>query len=1016
MVPSLSTELDYTYGTVEVFGDELPLSAIKQHHIREIRKWKEQGNVVVNEAYFSGEYPSVYYKKVSDFQVPHIKAILDTHKKIWNQGKVTFLVVESPVEFRVVNCSEKPFSSFQQNKNIDDLTLLNGRRDDAEAMRELKQVFGKISIETGLFWQEKKYARKVKMGKRVEQALIENLKAARLELKKELPSPLIHNLLLRSLFVLYLEDRGATDAAFYNKYLPGAKTYFDVLENHEATYSLFEKLDESFNGNLSPVTKEEKKAVNEGHLLRIKECFWSKIEQQGQLKLFDWRMFDFSVIPIQLISEIYEDFLRDEKGEAEQSAKGAFYTPHPLAEFIMNEVLPYPSGGNTRHDLKILDPTCGSGIFLVESLNRLLDRWEAAHKDKKLTFEAIEKIACDNIFGIEIQKEAIKVAAFSLYLSMLDRLDPKSLWQIRKFPYLIFDPEEENEEKRGYNLFRMDSMKSGPFEEIKFDLVVGNPPFGTKNLEENVKEYLQSRGFATEMVLAFLHRATVLCPEGKIALIATSKILLNNLGTYQTFRKFLFNDTYVEKVYNFSILRKASMEDGKKYIPNASVPISILFYSKTPPSQPSKKIIYCAPKTAIKNQLIDGIVTDVTDIKYLPREECQKPNSKIWKAAMWGTERDFQFLTDLANKYPTLLDSLSDWKSDMGVGFEKIPPRERDSEIKLMKHLPSNILEKYYTPEEDSNDIELNEFRTIGNKNAYKAPHLLIKEGIKDGNLVASYIDYPCSFTKSIFGIHLSSDHLLKVLTGYLNSDIFKYLLFLTSVDWGIERNRVMPNEFLDLPNLCFGLSKDAEIDIQSFIDEIIQIKKEELFGVDQQIENLKANIEKAFLAPLKLTDTEKVLIEDLLHFSLGAFQGKKQSDAYYPCTTSDTKQYARYLCRTINQFLENTPTLSAWASVFDLTHRSPLNIVALRLNRSETPGKIEILPGAVMQPILKDIEAYTYRKHSESIYYRKFIRYYSSDTIYIVKPNEKRCWSRSMGLNDADEIVAEILKSSNGR
>ena len=68
------------------------------------------------------------------------------------------------------------------------------------------------------------------------------------------------------------------------------------------------------------------------------------------------------------------------------------------------------------------------------------------------------------------------------------------------------------------------------------------------------------------------------------------------------------------------------------------------------------------------------------------------------------------------------------------------------------------------------------------------------------------------------------------------------------------------------------------------------------------------------------------------------------------------------------------------------------------------------------MQPILKDIEAYTYRKHSESIYYRKFIRYYSSDTIYIVKPNEKRCWSRSMGLNDADEIVAEILKSSNGR
>ncbi|MCF8247037.1 MAG: SAM-dependent methyltransferase [Saprospiraceae bacterium] len=1016
---AISNDMGFLH-TVEVFGNELPPSAIKLHHVRELRKWKDNGGVVVDEAYFSGEYPSVYYKKVSDFQEPHVKAILAAHKKIWNQGKVTFLVVESDAEFRVVNCSEKPFVPFQQGKSLDDLTLLKGRRDDAGKMQELKAVFGKISIESGLFWKEKNYAQKVKSDKRVEKVLVENMKTTRRELRKELPPPIIHNLLLRSLFVLYLEDRGANNPEFYAEYLPGAKSYFDILKSHEATYRLFQKLDTSFNGNLSPVTDDEKNAVNDGHLLKIKECFWSKIQQHGQLTLFDWRMFDFSVIPIQLISEIYEDFLRDEKGEAEQSAKGAFYTPHPLAEFIMNEVLPYPSEGDNRYNYKILDPTCGSGIFLVESLNRLLDRWEAAHEgtDEKLTFEKIEEIVCDNIFGIEVQSEAIKVAAFSLYLAMLDRLDPKVLWAIKKFPYLIHDPDEEDAEKRGSNLFRMDSIESGPFEKIKYDFVVGNPPFGTKELEDNVKEYVQNLGFATETVLAFLHRATVLCPEGKIALIATSKILFNNKSTYQNFRQFFFNELDVEKIYNFSILRKVSMEEGRKYIPNASVPISIFFYSKNKPVKSRKKLFYCAPKTAIKNQLIDGIAIDPTDIKYLPMEECRKPNSKIWKVAMYGTERDFDMMK--AFELTPSIEEFADKRNwDRGAGF-RLPSekfkKKTDLEIRLVPYLDVDKVDRYHTPEKFSEPFNEILFRWLGDKGAYKGPHVLLKEGQKDNKFCASFLDYSCSFKGTIYGIHSTNENELKLLTAYLNSYLSSYLMFLTSVDWGIERQRLMPNEILSLPALCFDLPEASKNAIVGYMDEIIQVKKEGFFGVDQQLAELEDKIETALLAGCNLSDTEKVLIEDLLRFSLGAFQDKENSDAYHPCNSTDLNQYAKYLCSSINQFLENTPNLSAWASVFELTPRSPLNIVALRLNKAKKAGETEILPGATMQQALKDIEEYTYRKHSESIYYRKFIRYHSGDTIYIVKPNEKRCWSRSLGLNDGDEIIAEILENANAR
>ncbi|MBK8561863.1 MAG: N-6 DNA methylase [Saprospiraceae bacterium] len=1016
---AVSNHLDYLH-TVEVFGDALPPSAIKQHHIREVRKWKEYGGVVVDEAYFSGEYPCVYIKWVKGGQQPNVNEILAAHKKIWNQGKVSFFIVESDTEFRVINCSDEPFAPSQRNKSIDDLTLLKGRLDDAKKMQELKEVFGKISIESCQFWEHKKYATKIKSDRRVEKVLVDNLNSTRRELKKELPSSIIHNLLLRSLFVLYLEDRGATEPEFYAGYLPGAKSYFDILENKDATYRLFEKLDASFNGNLSPVTDAEKEAVIEVHLQKIKECFWSKIEEHGQLKLFDWRMFDFSVIPIQLISEIYEDFLRDEKGEAEQSAKGAFYTPHPLAEFIMNEVLPYPSEGDTRFNYKILDPTCGSGIFLVESLNRLLDRWEAAHEGTgvKLTFDKIEEIVCNNIFGIEIQPEAIKVAAFSIYLSMLDRLDPKTLWKNKQFPPLIFDPAKKDGKKQGKNLFRMDGIERGPFEEIKYDFVVGNPPFGTKELEENVKNYVQTLGYATETVLAFLHRATVLCPEGKIALIATSKILFNNKSTYQNFRQFFFNELDVEKIYNFSILRKVSMEEGKKYIPNASVPIGVFFYSKNKPAKPRKKLLYCAPKTAIKNQLIDGIAIDPTDIKYLPMEECQKPDTKIWKVAMYGTERDFDMINDI-NVSQTIKEYTSKQGWQQGLGFRKYSLKYKpvpNEEIKKLKYLDAKKVDRYHTLEEQAVPIEISVFKRIGSKDAYQKPHLVIKEGQQDNRFCASFLDFNCCYTDTVYGIHSTDEYNLKLLTAYLNSRFASYLMFLTAVDLGIERNRLKPNEILSLPALCFDLPAASKNAIVGYMDEIIQIKKDGFFGIEQQLAELEDKIESALLAGLNLSDTEKVLIEDLLRFSLGAFQDKDKSDAYQPCNITELKQYGKYLCNTINEFLEDTPNLSAWASVFELTHRSPLNIVALRLNKQHQANEIETLPGAAMQAALKDIEEYTYRKHSESIYYRKFIRYYSGDTIYIVKPNEKRCWSRSMGLNDADEIVAEILKNANGR
>ena len=999
--------LEFSKGVLDVETNAV-LPPVKRHYVRQAKELLYG----IDKIHFLGEHPSVYFKSVPNFQKEVLDELTKVQRSIWNQGKVPFLYVESPTEIRVYNGFDKPINPRDNSQTLSNLQIFRTSKADTKALTELKNVFGAVSIESGDFWKKAEYANKIKFKTRVEQALIENLKATRNKLESiGLAKSIVHDILLRTLFLLYLEDRKATDAPFYQQYQTNSNSLFDILKDKAATYAIFEKLEVAFNGNLCPVSEDEKNVVTVKHLDIVKECFWSRIkEDKDQLSFFDWRIFDFSIIPIELISGIYEDFLSNEGGEENQSKTGAFYTPRPLAEFILNKVLPYPSIGDTKYDIKILDPTCGSGIFLVESLNRLLDRWEMSNPNTKLDFETICTIVKDNIYGVEQEPEAIKVAAFSLYLAMLNRLDPKNLWQNGQFPYLIYDPEKLGDPKQGNNLFRMSTISSGPFEQIDYDLVVGNPPFKQGSLDKDVSQYLTKQNFAQEAILAFLHKATILCPKGKIALVCGIKILFNTGKPYQRFRNFLFGKTYVEEVYNFSILRNVPNTEGGSLFGSATGPAGILFYSNTYPENPSNHLVYCAPKTVLKNRFMNGIAIDATDIKYIPREECTKEKTNIWKTAMWGTERDFSLIESFKSD-ESLLNVLerNNWKKNAGVGFQKSEPLLfTNYDIKKLPFIDAAKVERYFTPSDSTKQIDDIGFHREGNLLAYKKPHLLIKEGQEDRKFCSSFLDYDCSFTKTIYGIHIENgEQELKLISAFLNAQLSSYLMFLSSSSWGIERERVKPNEILSLPDLCFSLPEDKKEAIIQCIDEIIAIKKQNL--PIYSIEAIEKRIDVLFYEALDLMPNDIVLIEDLINLTLDGFQNKKESRAFKPCTDEEMRTYGTFISQTINDFLKFGSQLTTWVKVFPVYPNSPLNIIALRLNNEREGGSVESTNDNI-DALLKEINAYTYQQYAESIYYRKYIKYYVGDTTYIIKPNEKRFWSRSLAMNDADEIIADIL------
>ena len=677
------------------------------------------------------------------------------------------------------------------------------------------------------------------------------------------------------------------------------------------------------------------------------------------------------------------------------------------------------------YNKKILDPACGSGIFLALAYKRLVKRWINETK-KQPVFEDLSKLLTDNIFGVELDKKSIKVTAFSLYLSMLDFLDPKDVWleEDKLFPNLIYD--DKTPDKNGSNLFRTDTIKSkGKFEKIKYDIIVGNPPFGTTELTKTIKDYCSKYSFDTQYVIPFIHKSAQLAENGKIALLFNTKILTNNKSTAQNFREWLFNENYVEKVYNLSILRKAPSDFGGHLFSSATVPVSIVFFQKKNPVNLSNTIEYWAPTTFIKNHVAEGVIVDSTDIKYLPRAICQQPKSKIWKIAQWGTLSDY-FLFQKLLQFKRIESVIEE--PNNGVGFQLLDSTTKKViENKKIKEVPfihpSNI-EFYITPFENTSKVNeciktkssenyykqyyksdniplIDVFRREGKPNTYKFPHIVIKEGLKNNKVCSSFLNYDCSFNSKTYGIHHNNSSLLKAITALINSDFSSYFLFFHSASWGIEREEIKPEDIKKLPLIP-----------ESFVSKIEKSFNEISADAFTNNKLIIREINSKVLEAFGLTGNEIILIKDFINYKQNLFFKGQKSTALKPIAQQkpETIPYAEMLCSEINKFFKSGD-LNINARVYNVSPHTPLTLVVIQfVNKNMLEPPVLIEANNDFQKNLDVINEYTITEYAQSIYVRKQVRYYTDDTIYIAKPNQKRFWTRSQAIDDAASIINELM------
>jgi hypothetical protein len=950
--------------------------------------------------------------------------IREAHRLAWNFSHAPVLITLEPHQIRAWTCYESP-SADQSDENLN-FEISEIRTDlfkHGSLAEQAASSLHWVELITGRFFE--RYQDRFQRDTCADRLLLKNLKEVRRILieGQNLDEDVCHDLLARIIFIQFLIDRkdafgksALSQSKFASLYRDGTLSQLytsleGLLSNYDDTYALFHWLNERFNGDLFPGSGQDKKRqkeewskekakVDERHLHTLSDFIGGKLDFQSRQGLL-WRQYSFDVIPLEFISSIYEEFVT-RKDKKKKRKAGTVYTPPHLVDFILDSVLPW---GGTDWDLKILDPACGSGIFLVKAFQRLVWRWKASEKRKPSTKD-LKRFLTKNLFGIDQDEHAVRVASFSLYLAMCDEIDPKHYWTQVDFPTL-----------RGQIIIASDFFKENisgfraKEDAESYDLVVGNPPWGRRTISDSDVSYWENGGWEVadkNIGPMFLPKAAALSKKnGIISMLQPSGLLTNNMGTAARFRRKFFSSFKIQQIVNLSTLRFGLYK-------GAIGPSCIVtFRPETPDGEPFP---FIAPK---EMKTIDDdlrIVIEPNDVQAIYQDDAAS-DSIIWPAHTWGGPRELALIRRLAGN-KSLYSLLRENIISKRLGIVRSDRSRKDNEI-----LERRMLESPEFPPEtflslDAISLSKNDDPWVHSKDstdysAFELPQLIIKMGWRSGRkrfeaalVKARKKGIFCS--QSYTSIHLKqgSKDILETVCLVMNSRFATFYLMLTSGQMALYIPKVTVEDLLKVP-----------------LPEIRSNLLEELSNYDELDERVK----KAF----GFSESEWVLIDDLFNYTLPDFKGNSHSPGRLPTRSiqvldndkeSFLKNYCDYFFRVLKAGFGADKRISA--TIFSESDGStlPVRLLAIHLDDIKD-GDICIERyscAELRDQLLKwdKMLAPSQTGKSKGALHQRVAKVYDVvnrgrkriPTVYLIKPDRRRYWTRSIAMRDADSIAVDIM------
>ncbi|MCD6298877.1 MAG: N-6 DNA methylase, partial [Deltaproteobacteria bacterium] len=455
--------------------DQLDGTAGKVPHAHTLRRAFEQ--LGIQGVLCQERNPVIYFRQVRKINPGDI---INLHRSFWNQGIAPILVIIAQDEVHVYSGLIPPEDTLTETGQAPGFVETLNRVQD-----QLRSFL--LSVESGEYFHVHRPSFDPR--KRVDRDLLRDLRGTRQELGRvqtaRLEPHTLDALLCRLVFTCYLFDRGIIDRNYLKTLrIHGAEHLKDILAKQPRTgakadlYTLFGQLGKDFNGDLFTADLEaESLQIRVEHLRILDRFFHGTDVQSGQQSFWPY---DFSFIPIETISAIYEYFLKA-AGEEQKKVAGAFYTPRFLAEFVLDVAL---EGETSLLDKRFLDPACGSGIFLVGLFNRIAEEWKPKNPGARYDRRAkgLMDILRTNLFGVDSSRSACQITAFSLYLAFLDQLTPpdiqKLLGKWDRLPSLVSVPGETSTNPLIGTICCSDFFTEAATLPLKAHVIVGNPPWG----------------------------------------------------------------------------------------------------------------------------------------------------------------------------------------------------------------------------------------------------------------------------------------------------------------------------------------------------------------------------------------------------------------------------------------------------------------------------------------------------------------------------------------------------------
>jgi len=905
------------------------------------------------------------------------------HAALWSAGQAEVYIILTDARIDIINARQPAKRIETDGKS--DVTL------NDEVLRLAKGVIKKFNNQrfsahlfgNGTFWEQSEFQGNVNDERSPYRLLLDYTKAVRTKLSDlNLEASTIDRLLVISILVKFLEgvkdDKGRhTLKEIYKKYKVGS--FSEVLDKGLAIRVL-DDLANEFNGKIfDAFTTEEKQKINESNLYLISAFLRGDVDVRTQ-QMFIWEQYDFKYLPAEVISTIYEHFIQAEALRQQgKTEKGVVYTPIHLVNLLIDDVMPLDKPELFKNNtFKVLDPACGSGVFLVAAYKRILQWWtinnfkktgSIKYPNKKIAQQILE----DNIFGVDTASTAVLVSVFGLTIALLDKLNPKEIWDNLKFKNL----KEKNIRKNDF--FKWVQINKD--EQSKFDLVIGNPPFNPPN-GVSKKDMIEEDDLALFSVkssqipnnapaIKFLEGALYF--GKRVCMIIPSNVILyNKSSASQKYRNKIFTDYTVKKIFDFTHLRRMLFRGA------AEVPIVALNIDNQPSKQQSIQHIVVKREYFSEKQIRFEI--DYYDYHNVPwRWAVDEAKQFVWKTNLLGGGQLFHLIYRLS--LLRTLSSLIKEKEKENLRWEQVRGYEGGSKI-IIEH-QNRIVDI-----DENNQPKILKDTTITTGNLkdefmYEPPFLIVEQvlGLPKKNLSACFVAHKNQYTntsklyynRDFIGISVpqkEEDSLSEVFDLIkLNSDSLNYQLYALAISSNcliLHETAIRQGDILSLP-----------------------------FPVNKKY--------------LELSKTEQIIQDDVLQYyvHLGKAIGKKD-DGYplhQPPTKSQLKAFGKTYCDSLNEIYAEDN--NSW-QIGEVIHTD--TFIRYQFGFGENGGLKENYSNDT------EIDFTTLLENDESnkgVLYKRIIRYYDHvndyDCVYLIKPNSLRYWLKSIALRDVGDTFVDL-------